>query len=211
VVEHLSAAFYELGIANALVKTDGDEIPILDGSALQFVTHILSVGICRQSQKRKILRVLKPVKVEDRGRYALLSPSDSFSIRVTCDFSARGLHTDPFSYDSRPFSDGFIIGIAPARTFGFFSDLEYLQKNSLAHGASMENTVVFDDSGHFMNENLRYDNEPVRHKILDAIGDLSLSQYDIVGHYDSFCPGHGINNDLLRELFKDSCNFEISE
>lgn len=201
VVEHLSAAFYALGITNAIVKADGEEIPLLDGSAMPFVKAILSVGIQTQSKEKKILKITKTIKVGDDKKWAALSPSDSFIINIECDFLAKGLRTSPFSYDSS--IDNFEHDISAARTFGFFSDVEYLRKNNLAIGASLENTIVFDDSGIPINKNgLRYSNEPVRHKILDIIGDLSMAQCDIVGRYDGFCPGHQINNLLLIELFK---------
>jgi UDP-3-O-[3-hydroxymyristoyl] N-acetylglucosamine deacetylase len=212
-VEHLSAAFYGLGVSNAVVHmNDCSEIPIMDGSALPFVNAIISVGLQKQSASRKKIRILKNVKVGDEKRYAELSPvdpcADSLIISVTCDYSARNLVAEPFSFDES--KDNFIEDIAPARTFGFFADVEYLRKHNLAKGSSLENAVVFDNDGKVMNEDgLRYHNEHVRHKILDVIGDLSLTQYKVVGKYDGFCPGHAINNILLLTLFGDSSNFDI--
>jgi UDP-3-O-[3-hydroxymyristoyl] N-acetylglucosamine deacetylase len=206
VVEHLSAAFYAMGISNAIVEVCGDEIPLMDGSALQFVEKILSAGIQKQSKERRKLKISKTVKVGDDQRWASFSPSDSFEISIECDYSAKKLETKPFFYR---LSDDFIKEIAPARTFGFFSDVEYLRQHKLALGASLENTVVFDNNGAAMNEKgLRYNNEPERHKILDVIGDLSLLQCELIGRYDGFCPGHGINNQLLFELFRKKNCFE---
>ncbi|MBR1734913.1 MAG: UDP-3-O-[Alphaproteobacteria bacterium] len=209
VVEHISAAFYALGITNAVVKLrNSTEIPFLDGSALPFTTAILKAGIQEQNAKKKQIQILKKVKIGDSERWASLSPADHFIIRIDCDYTKKGLNTIPFQYDS--FSDNFKNDIAGARTFGFFSEVEYLRKNNLAIGASMKNTVVFNDKGEALNpEGLRYSNEPIRHKILDIIGDLSLSQCEIIGRYDAFCPGHNLNNLLLRELFKDSNNFRL--
>lgn len=202
VIEHLSAAFYSLGITNAIVKTNGEEIPLLDGSALPFVKAISSAGIQKQSKEKKTLKITKTIKVGDDKRWAALSPSDSFIINIECDYLSKGLRTAPFSYNAS--IDNFEQDIAAARTFGFFSDADYLRKNNLALGASLENTIVFDDNGIPINKNgLRYSNEPIRHKILDVIGDLSLSQYEIIGRYDGFCPGHQLNNQLLVELFRD--------
>lgn len=207
VIEHISAAFCGLGVTNAIVKLkNGDEIPFLDGSSLPFVEAIKAVGVQEQSEERRKIRILQKIKVGDTKKWASLSPFEHFIGNVQCDFSARGLKTEPFKYDSA--TDNFEKDIAGARTFGFFSDVEYLRKNNLAIGASLENTVVFRDDGYVMNtEGLRYGDEPVRHKLLDAIGDLSLSQCEIIGKYDALCPGHNINNLLLRELFKDKKNY----
>lgn len=213
-IEHISAAFYGLGISNAVVQLlEGDEIPFMDGSAIAFVQALEEAGIDEQSKERKKLRIKREVKVGDAKRWALLCPpqddkQDSLTMRAECDFSEKGLSTIPFSYDFS--SDNFRDAIAPARTFGFFSDVEYLRKNHLALGSSMDNTLVFGEGGKVINpEGMRCESEPVVHKVLDAIGDLSLSGYEVVGFYNSFCPGHGLNNALLRELFKDSENYYI--
>jgi UDP-3-O-[3-hydroxymyristoyl] N-acetylglucosamine deacetylase len=209
VVEHLSAAFYCLGITNVIVEMhDCCEIPIMDGSALPFVEKIFSVGLKEQSAERKKLKILKMLKIGDEKRWASLSPADSFVLNVTCDYSLKNLMTEAFSFDMS--KDSFVTDLSMARTFGFLSDVDYLKKNKLALGASLDNSVVFDEQGCAMNEaGLRCPNEPIRHKVLDAIGDLSLAQCEIIGKYDSFCPGHGINNLLLRELFSSDSNFEI--
>lgn len=208
VVEHLSAAFYALGISNAIIDVHGDEIPFLDGSCKKFVDLIIETGITEQKSECKSLKILKSVKIGNESRWASLSPAESFIINLTCDFSSKGLKSEPLSFDFS--KDDFSKDISAARTFGFFSEVEFLRKNNLARGASFENTLVFDDNGKPMNEDgLRYENEHVRHKILDIVGDLSLSQYRIIGKYNGFCSGHQINNALLFELFKDKSNFEI--
>lgn len=266
VVEHISAAFYALGITNALVRViEGDEIPFMDGSSIAFAEAIEKAGIEEQSKERKRIVITRKVEVGDPKRWASLKPLEknclqhknssgkfvaeggqpdvtreahleqqsqqkssqqqklqkqqqrnSLLMRVQCDFSDRGLSTLPYTL---PFSYDFSIddlvcdfnkNLAPARTFGFFSDVEYLRANNLALGASMDNTVVFGEGGSVMNpEGTRYDNEPVRHKTLDAVGDLSLAGYEIEGCYEAFCPGHGLNNALLKELFKDERNYRI--
>jgi UDP-3-O-[3-hydroxymyristoyl] N-acetylglucosamine deacetylase len=209
-VEHLMSALYGLGISNAIVETSGEEIPILDGSAEQFVEKIISAKINAQSKKRKALKIQKTIKVEDGKRWSSLSPHNAFIIDIECDYGKNKLKTDPFSF---VFSkDEFIKEIAPARTFGFFSDIEFLRKNNLAKGASLENAVVFDENGAPMNENgLRFENEPVRHKVLDIIGDLSLSRHMIIGKFEGFCPSHKMNTQLLKLLFEDAGNFEIAD
>ena len=209
-VEHLSAAMYGLGITNAVITVEGDEIPILDGSALPFVKAFVASGIEKQQKKFRILNVLKTVKVQEGEKWASIGPSDSFRINVECDFSVKGLKTTPCEFD---FSSGdFANEISPARTFGFFSDVEFLRKNHLALGASLDNTIVFDNNGCSINEDgLRLPNEPIRHKVLDVIGDLSLAQCNIKARFDSFCPSHKINNVILRALFEKSDNYEILE
>lgn len=248
VVEHISAAFYGLGITNAIVRLlEGDEIPFLDGSSVLFAEAILKSGIEEQEKNRKRIIILREVKVGDAKRWASLSPfcadCDDFmeqetnstgkscaaaqksvpqkeeqqptlQMSVFCDFSEKGLNLSscatPFLYS---FASGdFKNELAPARTFGFFSDVEYLRKNNLALGASLDNTVVFGKNGAVINpEGMRYDNEPVRHKTLDAVGDLSLAGFEIEGCYKAFCPGHGLNNALLRALFGDKQNYRIED
>jgi UDP-3-O-[3-hydroxymyristoyl] N-acetylglucosamine deacetylase len=207
-IEHLCAALHGLKITNALIKVEGKEIPILDGSSLPFVEAFLNVGVRTLSQNIKKLKILKEVKVQDGDKWVMLSPSDSFCINIECDFTAKGLVTKPFFFDfSR---DDFLKEIAPARTFGFLSDVEFFKKHNLAQGASLENTVVFDDKGFPLNENgLRFPDEPIRHKILDIIGDLSLVQSEILGRFDGFCPSHKMNNMVLRKLFEEKSNYEL--
>lgn len=208
VIEHLSAAFYALEISNAVIEVNGDEIPFLDGCCREFIDAITSAGIVAQEAQCKILKVSKSVKIEDASRWASISPAESFVINLTCDFTAKNLASAPFSFDFA--KDDFTKDISAARTFGFLSDVEFLRKNNLALGSSLENTVVFNNDGKPINKGgLRYENEHVRHKILDIVGDFSLSQYRIIGQYDGFCSGHQINNMLLFELFKDESNFEI--
>ncbi|MDR3187111.1 MAG: UDP-3-O-acyl-N-acetylglucosamine deacetylase [Holosporaceae bacterium] len=206
--EHLLAALSGLGVTNAAIKVSGEEVPILDGSAAPFVREILAVGIKKQAQKRKALKILRWLRVEDGARWSSLSPDDNFSIHISCDFRKNGLETEPASFDFS--KDDFAKEIAPARTFGFFADAEFLRKNNLARGATLENTVVFDEKGVPMNESgLRFPDEPMRHKILDIIGDLSLSGYRILGKFEGFCPSHKMNHQILAALFESPDNFAI--
>ncbi|MDR1375520.1 MAG: UDP-3-O-acyl-N-acetylglucosamine deacetylase [Holosporaceae bacterium] len=207
-VEHLLAAFAGFGIANAILKVSGEEIPILDGSAAPFAHSILSTGIKKQPSKRKVLKVLKYLQVEDDFRWVSLSPDDNFSVHISCDFKKNGLETRPASFDFS--KDDFAKEIAPARTFGFLADVEFLRKNNLARGATLENTVVFDEKGLPLNaDKLRFPDEPMRHKILDIIGDLSLSGYQILGKFEGFCPSHKMNHQILETLFENPNNFAI--
>ena len=207
-IEHLMAALYGLGITNVLVETSGAEIPILDGSAIQWIEAISKVGVKQQSAKIKIIKILKEVRVEEENRWVSFSPAENFSVNVECDFKNRGLETLPVFYDSN--KDDFVKFFSKARTFGFVTDIEYLRKQNIAKGASLENTVVFDAQGYPLNNApLRYQDEPVRHKVLDAVGDLYLSGGRLIGKYESYCPGHKMNNLILRKLFENSENYEI--
>lgn len=206
-VEHLSAALYTFGITNATIELDSNEIPILDGSARAYIENIQRIGIVQQKSKFRTIKILKNVMVSESDKYVQLSPNENFSLDVTCDFTAKGLATK---------SELFVFGqddfcrIAYARTFGFMAEIEYVRANGLAKGASLENTLVFDNHGQPINEHgERFPNEPTCHKLLDAIGDLSLSCGMIQGAYKAFCPGHSLNNKLLRSLFSDSSNYEI--
>lgn len=221
-IEHLMAALYGCGISNALIETDDNEIPILDGSAKIFVEKVSEVGIKIQSVPRKILKILKTITVEDGEKKAIFSPAENFTIEMECDFTAKGLAMEKGSFSFRLDDAKILYGdilrsefakkIAPARTFGFMSDVEYLKKNNLALGASLDNSVVFDASGQPINEEgLRFFNEPVSHKILDALGDLSLSGYQIQGKYSAYCSGHKLNNMALHVLFSDPDNYMIFE
>jgi UDP-3-O-[3-hydroxymyristoyl] N-acetylglucosamine deacetylase len=202
-VEHLLAALYGVGISNAIIQIRGIEIPLLDGSAQPFIDKFLAVGIKQQSRKRKALRIYKTIKVQNDVGWASLSPSssDSFSIRIECDYTKYGLQTEPLSFDFA--TDDFLSEIAPARTFGFLADAELLKKNNLARGATVNNTIIFGSYGSPINDKkLKFPDEPVRHKILDIVGDMVLAEYIIFGKLDAFCPSHKINHMLLKALFE---------
>lgn len=209
-IEHLCAAFYGLGISNAVVECQSQEIPILDGSSLIFVESIKEQGIKIQNRNQKRLKILKHISVEIHKSRASISPEDSFSINLIADYAHKGLETSHYSFD---FAKGdFTKEIAPARTFGFIEDLEFLKNNNLSLGVSLDNVVAFNELGVPINVGgLRFCDEVMRHKALDVIGDFSLSTYEIVGRFDGFCTGHHLNNLLLREIFSDKDNFEIIE
>ena len=207
-IEHIMAALYGMKISNAIIEVRGEEIPILEGSALKFVEKIREVGIQKQLKPRKILKVLKKVKVTDGDKFEEIEPYDDFEINAKCDFEAKGLKTDSVIFNFS--KNNFASEIAPARTFGFISEVEYIKKHNLALGASLKNTVVYNDKGIPLNdEGLRFENESAKHKVLDIIGDLALSQYWIQGRVNCFCPSHKLNNILLRMLFASTENYEI--
>ena len=206
-IEHLISAFRGMGIDNAVVEMDAEEVPIMDGSALPFVTMIKSAGIRVQNKERRFLAIRREVSVSNQGAKAMLVPSDGFRITYTIDYDhpviGKQIYDMAFTYDH------YEKQICTARTFGFLKDVEYLQAKGLALGASLHNTVVMDDHKIINKEGLRCTDELVKHKILDAVGDLFLSGLPIMGHFIGYKSGHHLNNLLLRELIANPDNYEI--
>jgi UDP-3-O-[3-hydroxymyristoyl] N-acetylglucosamine deacetylase len=209
-VEHLLAALSALGVDNCMVEIDGPEVPILDGSSAEFVAAIRKVGIEELAAPRRYLKVLKPVRVEHGRAFSELRPSDKgFRLEVEIDFETGviGRQKKVVDLDGRVFERD----IARARTFGFMRDVERLWKAGFALGASLENTVALDDERVLNPEGLRWSDEFVRHKTLDAIGDLALSGAPIIGTYRSYCGGHKMNVAVLAALFADKSAYEFVE
>lgn len=206
-IEHLLASIYGLEISNIQIDVYGEEIPILDGSALPYVEFIKSAGIREQNSPKKRLYVQKEITVNNGDRWAVISPSDTFNINITCDYLHKGLITDRFHYTK---DIDFEKYIAPARTFGFYEDVEYMREHNIANGGSLKNAVIFNYDGEALNMGgLRFPDEPMRHKVLDMLGDLMLSGYEIVASIEAFQHGHELVHKLLDELFSDSSNYEI--
>ncbi len=209
-VEHLLAALSALGVDNCMVEIDGPEVPILDGSSAEFVAAIRKVGIEELAAPRRYLKVLKPVRVEHGRAFSELRPADKgFRLEVEIDFETGmiGRQKKVIDLDGRVFERD----IARARTFGFMRDVERLWKAGFALGASLENTVALDDERVLNPEGLRWSDEFVRHKTLDAIGDLALSGAPIIGTYRSYCGGHKMNVAVLAALFADKTAYEFVE
>jgi len=209
-VEHLLAALSALGVDNCMVEIDGPEVPILDGSSAEFVAAIRKVGIEELAAPRRYLKVLKPVRVEHGRAFSELRPADKgFRLEVEIDFETGmiGRQKKVVDLDGRVFERD----IARARTFGFMRDVERLWKAGFALGASLENTVALDDERVLNPEGLRWTDEFVRHKTLDAIGDLALSGAPIIGTYRSYCGGHKMNVAVLAALFADKTAYEFVE
>lgn len=205
-VEHILAALSGCGIDNAFIEVSGPEVPIMDGSSLIFVQKISKVGVRSQQAMVKRIRVLKPVQVTEGQATVFLLPADESRIYVR--FNAHGRMSDQ-NYTFYPEEDDFIKMISAARTFGFYEDAQKIRALGLAQGASLENTIVFDHEQILNPDGLRYKDECVRHKVLDAIGDLALAGGRIIGHYDGTNPGHLLNNKLLRALFADPTAWRI--
>jgi UDP-3-O-[3-hydroxymyristoyl] N-acetylglucosamine deacetylase len=203
VVEHLMAAAAGAEIDDLLVSLDGPEPPILDGDALSYLILLESAGVAEQNQPRIAIKVLKPVTVESGDARASLQPDDRLSYSYELSFPVIGEQFYAFAFSRA----GFRAEIAPARTFGFLSELEALNKMDLAKGASLANTLALDASGVVNRERQRFADEFVRHKILDAIGDMALAGAPLIARFEGRKSGHATNNALLRALFADASNF----
>ena len=199
-VEHLLSAMAGMGIDNAYVDVSSAEVPIMDGSAGPFVFLIQSAGIEEQSAAKRFIRILKPVEIRQDDKWARFEPFDGFRVSFKIDFN-HPVFKSHTSFASVDFSTtSFLKEVSRARTFGFMRDLEMLRDRKLVLGGSMDNAVVLDDY-RVLNENgLRYEDEFVKHKVLDAIGDLYLLGHGLIGAYSGYKSGHELNNLLLREL-----------
>ncbi len=197
-VEHLLSAFSGMGICNATVEVDSFEIPIMDGSALPFVDILKNIGVTAQDKPNNFMVIEKPISVSDGEGKAMFIPSAEFKITYDIDFNHPVVEKQTFNM---AFSqDVYEREICAARTFGFLRDVEYLQAKGLALGGSLNNAVVLDDEKVINKEGLRCPDEFVKHKVLDAIGDLYLLGMPIIGHFIAYKSGHKLNNLLLREL-----------
>jgi len=207
-VEHLMSAFAGLGIDNATVELSATEVPIMDGSAGPFVFLIQSAGIAEQSAAKRFIRIRRPVEVRDGDKWARFTPFDGFKVNFEIEFDHPVFkrHAQTASMDFGTTS--FLREISRARTFGFMRDMEFLRSMNLGRGGSLDNAIVLDDYRILNDDGLRYENEFVRHKILDAIGDLYLLGHSIIGEFSGYKSGHGLNNQLLRELVRTEAAWE---
>ena len=206
-IEHLMAALRGCGVDNALVEIDGPELPILDGSSAMFVEAIDEVGVQVQGQPRRAIRILKEISYEENGSRATLSPSSVPVYSGQIDYDHPSISTQ--QYEIKLVNGNFKHDLADCRTFCLLRDVEVMQANGLALGGSLDNAIVVDDNGIMNEDGLRCHDEFVRHKLLDAIGDISLAGGLVLGAYEGERIGHTINNKLLRELFADDNAWEI--
>ena len=200
-VEHLLAALSGLGVDNALIEIDSSEVPIMDGSASRFVEAIDEAGLAELETPRRFLKVLKRIAVEDAGAFGELTPNNGFHIDVEIDFDSPLIGSQRIEIDVNPGS--FRRELSRARTFGFMKDVERLWAAGLALGASLENTVAIGDDRVINREGLRFSDEFVRHKALDAVGDLALAGAPILGSFRSYRGGHRLNALVVKALFAD--------
>jgi len=207
-VEHLMSAFAGLGIDNAYVDLSNAEVPIMDGSAGPFVFLIQSAGIEEQSAAKRFIRVLEPVEVRKDDKWARFEPYDGFRVSFKIDFNHPVFRSHQ-TFASVDFSTtSYLKEIARARTFGFMRDIEMLRERNLVLGGSMDNAVVLDDYRVLNQDGLRYEDEFVKHKVLDAIGDLYLLGHGLVGAFSGYKSGHELNNLLLRSLLEQPSAWE---
>lgn len=206
-IEHLMAAIWGCGIDNLIVELDAPEIPIMDGSSEPFVFLIECAGINIQSEPRRVIEVLKKIRVEDGDKFVEVEPARDFSANLTIEFPHPVIGQQKFEFHSN--SNSFKNDICRARTFGFKKEIDQLHKMGLALGGSLDNAILVDDAGIVNQGKLRYDDEFVRHKILDFFGDIYLAKHQIIGHFNAFKTGHALNNKVLRQLMKDETAWRL--
>ena len=206
-IEHLMAAFFGLGIDNAIVELDGPEVPIMDGSAAPFVFLIKSGDVREQKSPKQFIVIKKPFKVDDGNRSVCIYPSKELKITYMIDFQHPLLRNQ--EYELTFSGRDFVREISTARTFGFMKDVETLKKNGLARGGSLDNAVVIDDFRIINEDGLRFDDEFVRHKILDFIGDISIVGSPIIGHFVVKKSGHFLNQHMLRKLMESKKHWKV--
>jgi UDP-3-O-[3-hydroxymyristoyl] N-acetylglucosamine deacetylase len=208
-VEHLMSALAGLGIDNAVVELSAEEVPIMDGSAAPFVFLVQSAGIEEQDAPKKFIRIKKEVTFESEGKSATFKPYDGFKVGFKIEFEHPAFEGRNKETALEFSTTSFIREISRARTFGFMNDFEYLRSQNLALGGSLENAIVVDDYKILNDDGLRYDDEFVKHKVLDAVGDLYLLGKSLIGEYYGHKSGHYMNNMLLRELLNTPDAYEV--
>ena len=208
-VEHLLSALAGFGIDNAYIDLSADEVPIMDGSAGPFVFLIQSAGVEEQNAPKKFLKIKQKVRVEHEGKWAMFEPFDGFKVGFTIEFDHPAFNDKNCQAEIDFSTTSFVKEVSRARTFGFMRDVELLRENNLALGGSLDNAVVVDDYRILNEDGLRYEDECVKHKILDAIGDLYLLGYSLIGSFEGFKSGHALNNALLRELMANEDSWEL--
>ena len=208
-IEHLLSAVYAYGIDNLRVIVDADEVPVMDGSSASYCMLLDEAEIIQLDVPKKIMRIKKDVEIKEGDKYVKLSPSPDLQYDFTIKFPHPVIQTQ--EYVLKFTKEAYKEEISRARTFGFVHEVQYLRSKGLALGGSLENAVVLDDKKILNPEGLRFDDEFVRHKILDAIGDMSLIGMNFIGNYEAFAGSHDLNHKLTLELLKDRENYEVIE
>lgn len=208
-VEHLTAALSAMGIDNLFIDVNAPELPVMDGSAQPFIYLLESTGIQELPTPKRFMHVVKKVRVEDGDKWAEITPSDGFSLDLTIDFNHPAMDRELQHFHLDFSGKSFVKELARARTFCFMRDVEYMHAHNLALGGSLENAVVLDDYRVINPEGLRYPNEFVKHKMLDAVGDLYMNGHSILGSFKAYKTGHKLNNMLLRAVLADASNYEM--
>lgn len=208
-VEHLLSALAGFGIDNAYVDLSSDEVPIMDGSAGPFVFLIQSAGVEEQNASKRFIKIKRKVRVEDKDKWAMFEPFNGFKVGFTIQFDHPVFNEKDCKAEIDFSTTSFVKEVSRARTFGFMRDVELLREKNLALGGSLDNAVVVDDYRILNEDGLRFKDECVKHKILDAIGDLYLLGHSLIGSFTGFKSGHALNNRLLRELLADEAAWEL--
>ena len=208
-IEHVMSAIAGLGIDNLIVEVSAAEVPIMDGSAGPFIYLLMQGDLVAQDAPKKFIRILKPVEALIDDKRAAFSPHDGFQINFTIDFDHPAFAKEYQSASIDFSTETFVYEVSGARTFGFMKDLDYLKSHNLALGASLDNAIGVDDTGVVNEEGLRFADEFVRHKMLDAIGDLYLVGHSIIGRFEGYKSGHALNNQLLRKILATPNCYEI--
>ena len=208
-IEHLMAAFSALGIDNAFVKINSSELPALDGSSYEYVKKIIGCGIKPLNKRKKVFKVLKKVEVKSGDRFISISPSNKFSINISINYPETIIGYSEYSYTHS--QERFINDLSKARTYTLYEDIEKMRTEGLAIGGSLNNAIVVDKYKILNPEGLRLEKEFVKHKTLDCIGDFYLLGMKLVGNVNCFAPGHSLNQQLLKEIFKDKDNYIIED
>lgn len=209
-IEHLLSAVYSYGIDNIRITLDANEVPIMDGSGVSFCIMLDDAGVVEQDAPKKLMKIKKPVEIRQGDKFVRVEPAhtnSSYDFTINFPHPSIGEQNYVFHFSKK----SYVEDIARARTFGFLKDVQMLRANNLALGGSLENAIVLDDKKILNSEGLRFDNEFVRHKILDAIGDLSLLGMPIICEYSSFAGSHNLNHLLTLEILKSTENYEIIE
>lgn len=208
-VEHLLSALAGFGIDNAYIDLSADEVPIMDGSAGPFVFLVQSAGVEEQNASKQFLRIKKRVRVEDGDKWAMFEPFNGFKVGFTIEFNHPAFNKKNCSAEIDFSTTSYVKEVSRARTFGFMRDVELLRENNLALGGSLDNAVVVDDYRVLNEDGLRYEDECVKHKILDAIGDLYLLGHSLIGAFQGHKSGHELNNCLLKKLLGTEDAWEL--
>jgi UDP-3-O-[3-hydroxymyristoyl] N-acetylglucosamine deacetylase len=209
-IEHLMSAFAGLGIDNAYVDIDGPEVPILDGSAGPFVYLLQSAGIEEQKAAKRFIRILRPIEIREGDKWARFEPYDGFRITFTIEYRHPVFASGEQSVCVDFAETSYIQELSRARTYGFMQDVEAMRSQGLALGGSLDNAIVMDEYRVLNSDGLRYDNEFVKHKVLDAIGDLYLLGHPVIGAYVGHKSGHALNNLLVRRLLAEPSAYEMA-
>lgn len=207
-VEHLLSAFAGLGIDNACVDVGGAEVPIMDGSAAPFVFLLQSAGVEEQNRAKRFIRIKRPIEVRDGDKFARFTPYNGFKVEFSIDFDHPAFNQRANRATMDFSTSSFVREVSRARTFGFLREIEALRQQNLALGGSLDNAVVVDEYRILNEEGLRYEDEFVKHKILDAIGDLYLLGHTLIGAFTAHKSGHALNNALLRALAAEATAWE---